>query len=177
MKLNSRDLHAPRGSPKVEHHVRHSRADIYVGTSFRYWLTGFRTGDLVYWERAFAMSARSFGLRAAKDVCRDFSQWVRLLSERSRRDLLVSAPTCPIFGHDECVAMALIAAYQNKECPALQICAMTLLGCEPRDDVCALSDSLAQRLSKFDHHLSEDALSHVVRYADFGPVASARQIC
>ena len=47
----------------------------------------------------------------------------------------------------------------------------------PRDDVCALSDSLAQRLSKFDHHLSEDALSHVVRYADFGPVASARQIC
>jgi hypothetical protein len=177
MKPNSRGLHAPRGSPKVDHHFRHSRADIYVGTSFRYWLTGFRTGDLVYWERAFAMSARSFGLSAAKDVCRDFSQWVRLLSERSRRDLLVSAPTCPTFGHDECVAMALIAAYQNKGCPALQICAMTLLGCEPRHDVCALSDNLAQRLSEFDHHLSDDALGHVVRYADCGPVASARQVC
>jgi hypothetical protein len=161
----------------MEHHVRHSRADIYVGTSFRYWLTGFRTGDLVYWERAFAMSARSFGLLAAKDVCRDFSQWVRILSERSRRDLLVSAPTCPTFGHDECVAMALIAAYQNKGCPALQICAMTLLGCEPRQDVCTLSDRLAQRLSECDHHLSDNALGHVVRYADFGPWASARQVC
>jgi hypothetical protein len=172
-----RALHAPRGLPKMEHHVRHSRADIYVGTSFRYWLTGFRTGDLVYWERAFAMSARSFGLRAAKDVCRDFSQWVRILSERSRRDLLVSAPTCPTFGHDECVAMALIAAYQNKGCPALQMCAMTLLGCEPRHDVCTVSDRLAQRLSECDHHLSDDALGHVVRYADFGPWASARQVC
>ena len=177
MKLNPHGLHARRGSANVEHHVRHSRADIYVGTSFRYWLTGFRTGNLVYWERAFAMSARSFGPRVAKDVCRDFSQWVRLLSERSRRNLLVSAPTCPTFGHDECVAMALIAAYQNKGCPALQICAMTLLGCEPRDDVCALSDNLAQRLSEFDHHLSHDALGHVVRYADFGRVASARRVC
>jgi hypothetical protein len=177
MKLNSRDLHAPRCSPKVDHQVRHSKADIYVGTSFRYWLTGFRTGDLVYWERAFAMSARCFGLRAAKDVCRDFSQWVRLLSERSRRDLLVSAPNCTTFGHDECVAMALIAAYQNKGCPALQVCAMTLLGCEPRDDVCALSDNLAQRLSGFDHHLSDDALGHVVRYADFGRGVSGRHVC
>jgi hypothetical protein len=169
MILNSRALRAPRRSSKVEHHVRHCRADIYVGTSFRYWLTGFRTGDLQYWERAFAMSAHSFGLSAARDVCRDFSQWVRILSERSRRDLLVSAPTCPSFGHDECVAMALIAAYQNKGCPALQICAMTLLGCEPRDDVCGLSDHLAQRLSDLDHHLSDDAIGHVVRHCGAGP--------
>jgi hypothetical protein len=73
--------------------------------------------------------------------------------------------------------MALIAAYQNKGCPALQVCAMTLLGCEPSHDVCALSDQLAQRLSEFDHHLSDDALGHVVRYAGFGSEASvsARQ--
>lgn len=177
MTTKSRTPRAPRRSPKVEHHVRHTKADVYVGTSFRYWLTGFKTGDLSYWEHAFAMSAQSFGLSAARDVCRDFSQWVRMLNEHSHRDLQVSEPTCATFGHDECVAMALIAAYQNKGCPALQVCAMTLLGCEPRHDVCELSEHLAQRLSEFDHHLSDDAIGHLVRYADFGPVASVRQVC
>jgi hypothetical protein len=177
MTSHSRAMRAPRRSPKVEHHVRHTQADIYVGTSFRYWLTGFQTGDLSYWERAFAISAQSFGLSAARDVCRDFSQWVRMLSEGSRRDLQVSAPMCPTFGHDECVAMALIAAYQNKGCPALQVCAMTRLGCEPRHDVCKLSEHLAQQLAEFDHRLSDDAIGHVVRYAGFGPVASVRQVC
>lgn len=156
---------------RMERLIPHGRADRYVGTSFRYWLTGLRTGDLTHWERAFADSADAFGVRAARDVCRDFSQWVRLLSERSRRDLIASPLGSPTFGRDECVAMALVAAYQHKACPALRVCAMTLLGCEPMDDVCALSGSLARGLSAVDHVVSDRAMGHVVRYAGAGPAA------
>jgi hypothetical protein len=162
---------------KVHCQVTHSRADIYVGTNFRYWLTGFQTGDLSYWERAFSISAQSFGITAARDVCRDFSQWVRLLSEHSQRQLRVSPPDSSSFGRDECVAMALIAAYQHKSCPALQVCAMTLLGCEPRDDVCELSGALAHRLTNVDHVLSDRAIGHVVRYAEPGFAGSAPHLC
>jgi hypothetical protein len=175
MKLVSR-RHGPR-SAKVEHHVRYTRADIFVGNSFRYWLTGFQTGDLSYWERAFTLSAQSFGVADARDVCRDFSRWVRLLNERSRRELQASAPASSTFGQDECIAMALVAAYQHKGCPALQVCAMTLLGCEPREDVCAVSGDLAQRLSAADYVLSDGAIGHVVRYADMGPAAPTRLMC
>lgn len=179
MKMIARrhSLRSPRLSPRVEHRAGYSRADTYVGTGFRYWLTGLRTGELSHWERAFTVSAQCFGVATARDVCRDFSQWVRLLSERSHRELLVSPLACPTFCHDECVAMALIAAYQNKGCPALQVCAMTLLGCEPSEDVCAISGSLASRLSQADHILSDGAIAHVVRYAKPGPAVSTRLVC
>jgi hypothetical protein len=147
------------------HRNLHSSADIFVGTSFRYWLTGFRTGDLAHWERAFEMAQHSLGPLAAREVCRDFSQWVRILSERSHRELEVLKKDSPCFCRDECVAMALVAAHQHKACPALQACAMTLLDCQPRSDLDALSGSLAERLSAADHVLSKYAMDHVVRYA------------
>jgi len=139
-----------------------------VGTGFRYWLTGLRTGELVHWERAFALAEDTIGLDAARGVCRDFSQWVRLLSERSRRDLHVLSPTSICFCRDECLAMALIAAHQHKACPALQACAMTLLDCKPDRELEALSVSLADGLSAADRVLSPSAIENVVRYADNG---------
>jgi len=170
-------LRSPGISPRLEHRTGYSRADTYVGTGFRYWLTGLRTGELSHWERAFTVSARHFGIATARDVCRDFSQWVRRLSERSHRELQVSPLASPGFCHDECVAMALIAAYQHKGCPALRVCAMTILGCEPNEEVCALSGSLAQRLSEADHILSDGAIAHVVRFARPDPALTTRLVC
>jgi hypothetical protein len=145
--------------------IRHSPADVFVGKGFRDWVTGFRTGELVHWERAFSLAEQTVGLDAARDVCRDFSQWVRLLSERSCRDLQVLNPGSACFCRDECVAMALIAAHQHRACPALQACAMTLLQCEPGGEVSALSESLADRLKAANQVLSTQAMDHVVRYA------------
>ena len=116
-----------RRASSRQSHFLHSSADIFVGTGFRFWLTGLRTGDLSHWERAFALSANVLGIETARDVCRDFSQWVRVISERSRRDLKTLDPDNPCFCRDECVAMAVVAAYQHKGCPALQACALTPL--------------------------------------------------
>lgn len=152
-----------------EGQILYTPADVFVGNGFRDWLTGFRTGELVHWERAFALAEQTVGLDAARGVCRDFSQWVRLLSERSRRDLNVLRPGSTCFCRDECVAMALIAAHQHKACPALQACAMTLLQCEPGGEVSALSGSLADRLKAANQVLSTQAMDHVVRYAGVQP--------
>lgn len=143
----------------------HSPADIFVGKGFRFWLTGLRTGELVHWERAFLLAEEKIERDAARNISRDFSQWVRLLSECSRRDLRVLPPNSRCFCRDECVAMAVIAAHQHKACPAIQACAMTLLECEPSSDVVALSESLADQLSAADQVLSSSAMTHVVRYA------------
>lgn len=154
-------------SPRADrqHQVLHNPPDIFVGVGFRYWLTGLRTGELAHWERAFSLAEQTLGLAAARDVCRDFSQWVRVLSERSRRDLHVLGPGSRCFCRDECVAMAVVAAHQHKACPALQACAMTLLECEPTNELTALTGSLSDRLSAADQVVSLSAMDHVVRYS------------
>lgn len=157
---------SPRSpSTEQQRHVLHNPADIFVGMGFRYWLTGFRTGELAHWERAFTLAEQTVGLTAARDVCRDFSQWVRLLSEHSRRDLQVLEPASRCFCRDECIAMALVAAHQHQACPALQACAMTLLCCDPRDDLKALTGALADGLASADQWVSPAAMDHLVRYA------------
>jgi hypothetical protein len=133
--------------------------------SFRHWLTGFRTGELAHWERAFSLAEKTLGLTAARDVCCDFSQWVRLLSEHARRDLHVLEPTSRCFCRDECIAMALVAAHQNQACPALQICAITLLGCQPRDDLTIRTGALADKLAAANQRVSAAAMDNLVRYA------------
>jgi hypothetical protein len=143
----------------------HNPPDIFVGRGFRFWLTGFRTGELAHWERAFTLAEQTVGLTAARDVCRDFSQWVRLLSEHSHRDLHVLDPASRCFCRDECIAMALVAAHQHQACPALQACAMTLLSCDPRDELNALTGALARGLAAADQLVSPAALDHLVRYS------------
>jgi hypothetical protein len=163
--LRRGSAHSRRRTGRRQTRFLHSRADIFVGTGFRFWLTGLRTGDLTHWERAFAATTNFLGVETARDVCRDFSQWVRVLNEHSRRDLKALEPDSPCFCRDECVAMAVVAAYQHKACPALQACALTLLECDPHGDINELSGSLADRLAAADHILSRHAIDHVVRYA------------
>lgn len=139
-----------------------------VGTSFRYWLTGFRTGDLTYWQRAFDLSAKTLGTEQARVVCSDFSRWVRVLSDCSRRDIQVLEADAPCYCRDECVAMAVIASYQHRACPALQACAITLLGCEPSDDVADLSCMVADRLTTAAQVLSERSMEYVIRHSQAG---------
>lgn len=158
--LSPRSMSADRQYP-----VLHNPPDVFVGMGFRHWLTGFRTGELAHWERAFSLAEETIGLNAARGVCRDFSQWVRLLSEHSHRDLHVLEPTSRCFCRDECIAMALVAAHQHQACPALRACAMTLLHCEPRDELNALTDALANGLAAAGQLVSPGAMDHLVRYA------------
>ncbi|MDX2307162.1 MAG: hypothetical protein NW216_02880 [Hyphomicrobium sp.] len=165
-KSNSSPALDRRRSSRGARSVIHARAEIIVGSSFRHWLAGYQTGDVRHWQRAFTFAVDMLGTERAQIVCTDFSRWVRLLGERSRRDLEVLAPNAPRYGRDECVAMALIASYQHQACPALQACAMTLLGCEPSAELVDRSSKVAERLTGFDEILPAHALHEVVRQAE-----------
>lgn len=139
--------------------------EILVGLNFRYWLHGYETGDISYWERAWTMSVDVLGPDRGPGLGADFSRWVKTLRQRSVRSLKALPDDRRTFGPDECVAMALVAAFQHQSCPALQACALSLLGCEPNSDVTAGSEHLARQLRNADLMLDPGSLDHVVRYS------------
>lgn len=118
-------------------------AERLVGLGFRYWLTGFRTGDLACWERTWNTYAHVLGACGAKGAVTDLSCWVRAISRHARRDLETAAVDCENFCRDECVAIAMIAACQHNACPAMRACAFSLLGCAMIDEVVEGAETFA----------------------------------
>lgn len=119
------------------------RAERLVGLGFRYWLTGFRTGDLSCWERAWKTYAQALGPAGAKSALTDLSCWVRSIDRNSCRRLETAAVDCDQFCRDECVAIAMIAACQHNVCPAMRACAFSLLGCSVIEDVVRGAETFA----------------------------------
>jgi hypothetical protein len=124
-----------------------------VGLGFRFWLTGFRTGDITCWERAWRTYAQVLGAAAAKGAVSDLSWWVRSISRHSQRDLLIAAVDCDRFCRDECLAIDMIAACQHHACPAMRACAFALLGCSMIDAVVEGAESFAATMREADQVL------------------------
>jgi len=106
-----------------------------VGLGFRFWLTGFRTGDISCWERAWCAYSNALGAAAAKGAVRDLSAWVRAINRHAQRDLETYPADCDRFCRDECIAIDMIAACQHNACPAMRACAFALLGCSLIEEV------------------------------------------
>jgi hypothetical protein len=123
-----------------------------VGLGFRFWLTGFRTGDITCWERAWHAYSQVLGA-AAKNAVSDLSCWVHSISRHSQRDLLIAAVDCDRFCRDECLAIDMIAACQHNACPAMRACAFALLGCSMIDAVVEGAESFAATMREADQML------------------------
>jgi hypothetical protein len=114
-----------------------------VGLGFRYWLNGFRTGDISCWEKAWQAYAVSLGPAVAKGAVSDLARWVRAIDRHAQRRPETLATDCDCFCRDECVAIAMIAACQHNACPAMRACAFSLLGCSLIEDVVSGATSFA----------------------------------
>jgi hypothetical protein len=128
--------------------------ELLVGLGFRYWLTGFRTGDIACWEKAWCAYSNALGSSAAKSAVTDLSCWVRAISHHAQRDLEASAVDCDRFCRDECVAIAMIAACQHHVCPAMRACAFSLLGCSMIDPVIEGAETFAATMRSANQILS-----------------------
>ena len=143
-------------------HVDHGRSPSFelrgperlVGLGFRLWLSGLRTGDIAYWERAWCTYSNSMGAAAAKGAVSDLACWVRVIKEHTQRDLETAAAGCDGFCRDECVAISMIAACQHQACPAMRACAFALLGCSLIDEVVNVAESFAETMRGADQVLS-----------------------
>jgi hypothetical protein len=125
-----------------------------VGYGFRCWLTGFRTGDISCWEKAWRAYSNALGPGAAKSAVSDLSCWVRAISHHAQRDLETAATDCDRFCRDECVAIAMIAACQHNACPAMRACAFSLLGCSMIEAVVQGAESFAATMRSASQVLS-----------------------
>jgi len=125
-----------------------------VGLGFRYWLHGFRTGDISSWEKAWCAYSGAMGAAAAKTAVSDLSCWVRCINSHTQRNLETSADDCAHFCRDECVAISMIAACQHHVCPAMRACAFALLGCSMIDEVVEVAESFAETMRGADQVLS-----------------------
>ena len=130
-----------------------------VGLGFRYWLAGYRTGDITCWERAWCAYSSAMGTDAAKTAIGDLSSWVRAINCNAERDLQTAAADCDRFCRDECTAIAMIAACQHQVCPAMRSCAFALLGCSMIDEVVRGAESFAATMRGAEQILSP-ALVH-----------------
>ncbi len=124
-------LNAQRGSAQLK---QLAGAERLAGIGFRFWLSGYQTGAIESWERAWNLYASELGPHAARMAIRDLSCWVRAVRGHARRDIEIRPAHCDQFCYDECLAVSLIAAAQN-ECPAVKACAFALLGSPQLDEV------------------------------------------
>ena len=127
--------------------------DQLVGLGFRYWLTGFRTGDISCWERAWCAYSSTLGAAAAKSAVTDLSCWVRAINRHARRDLETAAVDCDRFCRDECIAIEMISACQHHACPAMRACAFALLGCSMIEEVVEGAETFAATMRGADQVL------------------------
>ncbi|KAB2911379.1 MAG: hypothetical protein F9K29_22725 [Hyphomicrobiaceae bacterium] len=145
-----------------------------VGLGFRYWLAGFRTGDISCWERAWCAYSNALGAAAAKGALTDLSCWVRAINRHAQRDLETAAVDCDRFCRDECVAIAMIAACQHNACPAMRACAFSLLGCSMIDEVVQGAENFAATMRGADQVLLP-SFAHGAPLLAMAPATPTRQ--
>jgi hypothetical protein len=145
-----------------------------VGLGFRYWLKGFRTGDISCWERAWSAYSNVLGATAAKSAVTDLSCWVRAINRHARRDLETAAVDCERFCRDECIAIEMISACQHAACPAMRACAFALLGCSMIDEVVHGAENFAATMRGADQVLPP-SFSHGSSLLAMQPASALKQ--
>ena len=151
-----------------------SQPERLVGLGFRYWLQGYKTGDISRWEKVWCTYSSALGPEAAKDaVCR-LSGWVRTIDSHAHRALETSAGDCAAFCRDECMAISMIAACQHEACPAMRACAFALLGCSMIDEVVTVAEDFAATMRKADQVLSPHHCTRLPLLAAMPAATAAR---
>jgi len=145
-----------------------------VGLGFRYWLLGFRSGDISCWEKAWRAYSNTLGAAAAKGAVTDLSCWVRTINRHARRDLETSAVDCKRFCRDECIAIEMISACQHAACPAMRACAFALLGCSLIDEVVHGAENFAATMRGADQVLPP-SFSHGSSLLAMQPASALKQ--
>ncbi len=153
--------HHLSGTPKTKREkfrLQPNENEHLVGVGFRCWMAGYQTGDINCWESAWNHIAGKVGVESAKALVSDLSCWVRTIHTKTARPIEVYPMNCAGFCRDECMAISLIAASQNDQCPALRACAFALLDSNELDEVIDLTDRFAMTLKHHGRLLSQKAV-------------------
>lgn len=129
-----------------------------VGIGYRCWLAGYDTRDISCWEVAWNYYARELGTAGAKLAVSELGCWVRAVRGSACRRLDYYPYGCRRFCRDECLAISMIAAGQNRACPALRACAYALIGASAVDSVVERANEFAHVLDSIGVRLSSGSV-------------------
>lgn len=141
-------------------------AERLIGLGFRYWVAGYKSGDIDRWEEAWRIYAKALGPNAARTAVSELSAWVRAVSAAARREIEVCSGDCAGFCRDECLAVSMIAACQHNTCPAMRACAFALIESSLIDEVVHHAESFAVTMRGLDQVLSPGLIVNAAAYAE-----------
>ncbi|MEO0809683.1 MAG: hypothetical protein AAFW82_03405 [Pseudomonadota bacterium] len=124
-----------------------------VGIGFRGWLAGYEYQDIACWEEVWKTYITALGPKQSKRAVTDLSSWVRTVIRTACRPIKTLPPGCCRFCEDEHLAISIIASCQHNHCPALKVCARTLLGSSDIDAMLDEASDFARLLTETGQHL------------------------
>ena len=124
-----------------------------VGLGFRGWFAGYEYQDIAYWDEVWSIYIAALGPKQAKYIVTDLSSWIRTIKQTACRPIQTLPSGCCGFCEDERTAIAIIAASQHDHCPALKVCARTLLGSPHVDAMLNQASGFALMLAAAGQHL------------------------
>lgn len=148
------NLHNPNDVPP--HHG--CGPERLVGLGFRYWIFGRQSGDMAAWERAWTLYSGMFGFCGAQVAIGALACWAGAVHRSARRAIELQPLDSPGFCADECIAVSMIAACQNRACPAARACAYGLTGQSAVDRMVDEAQAFADAMSALEQRLSPNAI-------------------
>lgn len=139
-------------------------AERLVGLGFRYWVSGYQSGNIDRWEDAWDIYSRALGACRARAAVAELSAWVRSVSAAARREITVCNDGCARLCRDECLAVSMIAACQHNTCPAMRACAFALVESSLIDEVVHHAESFALTMRGLDQVLSPGLIVNAAAY-------------
>lgn len=132
-----------------------------VGIGFRGWLAGYEYQDIACWEHVWNAYASTMGPQRAKRAVTELASWVREVRHTACRRIEIYPTGCAGFCRDECIAISVIAACQQNDCPALRACAFALIGSSEVDPMLAEAQAFADLLLETGQRLPPSVICNV----------------
>ncbi|WP_072396766.1 hypothetical protein [Hyphomicrobium sp. CS1GBMeth3] len=150
-------------------------AERLIGLGFRYWVAGYKSGDIDRWEDAWRIYSHALGPNAARTAVSELSAWVRAVSAAARREIEVRHGDCDGFCRDESLALSMIAACQHNTCPAMRACAFALIESSLIDEVVHHAETFAVTMRGLDQVLPPALIVNAAAYASAPREMALRQ--
>lgn len=118
---------------------------------FRRWMAGYATGDLSHWEEAWNLHAAALGSRGARHVVDRLARFTKIVRDFSLCPISCFPGGCRNVCRQECFALAIVAASQNKDVEGLGLAMRHLI--DPEGHEAAIVPALDYADAMQDHDL------------------------
>jgi hypothetical protein len=117
---------------------------------FRRWMAGYATGDLRHWEEVWNLHAATLGTSDARILVDRLARFVRIVRDWASCPIACFPGGCRHICRQECFALAIVAAGQNKDLDCLAAAMRHLLDPEGHEEAMLPALAYAEAMKESD---------------------------